>query len=74
MPRLALRLVSNHLIRLKPNGWRELVSVKWYIPKLGKWIHQCPAGTYTTDTLLGLVWTIFTHRLHHFLKGEGFKD
>ena len=26
------------------------------------------------DTLLGLVWTIFTHRLHHFVKGEGFTD
>ena len=50
------------------------MSVKWYIPKLGKWIHKCPSGEYTADTLLGLIWTIFTHRLHHFLKGEGFKD
>ena len=56
----------NPLMKLKPNGWRELV--------LGKWIHKCPSGVYTADTLLGLVWTIFTHRLHHFLKGEGFKD
>ena len=30
--------------------------------------------TYKTDTLLGLVWTIFSHRLHHFIKGEGFTD
>ena len=56
-------------MKLKPNGWRELV-----IPVLGKWIHKCPSGVYTADTLLGLVWIIFTHRLHHFLKGEGFKD
>ena len=39
-----------------------------------EWIHTCPAGVYKTDTLVSLVWTIFTHRLHHFLKGEGFTD
>ena len=33
-----------------------------------------PAGDYTEDSLLKLMWTVFTHRLHHFIRGEGWSD
>ena len=39
-----------------------------------EWVYNCPAGTYKTNTLMGLLWSIFRHRLHHFFKGEGFSD
>jgi len=39
-----------------------------------KYLLKCDAGTYATDSILHLVWEIFTHRLGHFLKGEGFRD
>lgn len=39
-----------------------------------KYILKCDAGEYATDSILHLVWEIFTHRLGHFLKGEGFRD
>ena len=31
-------------------------------------------GTYKSDTLFWLVWAVFSHRFHHWRKGEGFKD
>ena len=31
-------------------------------------------GTYKTDSFIELCWVMFKHRLHHFCKGEGFKD
>jgi|TARA_R110000744_G_scaffold372062_3_gene483471 hypothetical protein len=31
-------------------------------------------GTYKSDTLFSLMWAVFYHRLHHWKKGEGFKD
>lgn len=33
-----------------------------------------PEGTYSEDTLTSLLWTVFKHRLSHFLQGEGFRD
>ena len=39
-----------------------------------KYILKCDAGEYATDSILHLVWEIFSHRLGHFLKGEGFRD
>jgi len=42
--------------------------------KKAKYILKCEAGTYAEDSISSLVWTIFTHRLGHFLKGEGFRD
>jgi hypothetical protein len=35
---------------------------------------QVPAGTYTESSILRLAWLVFTHRLEHFVKGEGFQD
>tara|TARA_B100000929_G_scaffold214119_1_gene171079 strand:- start:55 stop:303 length:249 start_codon:yes stop_codon:yes gene_type:complete len=32
------------------------------------------AGSYATDSLIHLWWIILCHRLHHFFKGEGFRD
>jgi hypothetical protein len=32
------------------------------------------SGTYKADTWLGLGWLVFSHRLSHFFKGEGFTD
>jgi hypothetical protein len=31
-------------------------------------------GEYRADTLLGLLWEIFKHRLYHFFQGDGFRD
>ncbi len=31
-------------------------------------------GSYSEDSLIRLYWTVFTHRLKHWLKGEGFRD
>jgi hypothetical protein len=31
-------------------------------------------GSYNTDSLTHMVWVILRHRIHHFLKGEGFRD
>ena len=31
-------------------------------------------GSYNTDSLTHMVWVILGHRLHHFIKGEGFRD
>jgi len=38
------------------------------------WTYNCKAGTYTEDTLVGLVWLIFTHRLHHLFTEKRFVD
>ena len=32
------------------------------------------SGTYTADSFFELCWVVFQHRLHHFCKGEGFRD
>jgi len=32
------------------------------------------AGSYTSDSLTNLIWTVFKHRCHHLLKGEGWRD
>ena len=31
-------------------------------------------GSYATDSLIHLGWIILCHRLHHFFRGEGFRD
>lgn len=31
-------------------------------------------GNYAEDSLIKLLWVVFTHRFHHLLKGEGFRD
>ena len=31
-------------------------------------------GSYAADNLIHLWWIILCHRLHHFFKGEGFRD
>jgi hypothetical protein len=33
-----------------------------------------PAGTYAETSLVRLAWLVLTHRLEHYLKGEGFRD
>lgn len=35
---------------------------------------QVPAGTYTESSIARLLWLVLTHRLEHYLKGEGFRD
>jgi hypothetical protein len=32
------------------------------------------AGAYHADTLLGLAWAVFTHRLSHLRAGDGWID
>lgn len=31
-------------------------------------------GNYAEDSLIKLMWVVFTHRLYHLMKGEGFRD
>ena len=31
-------------------------------------------GSYAEDSLIKLMWVVFTHRLLHLIKGEGFRD
>ena len=38
--------------------------------KNGVYKYECKAGTYESDTLIGLLWERFTHKLWH-LKEHG---
>ena len=38
------------------------------------WKYECDAGKYTEDSLVKLLYVIFSHRFSHLLKGEGFSD
>ncbi len=35
---------------------------------------ECKAGWYEADSLTGLAWYVFTHRLGHLLRGDGWVD
>jgi hypothetical protein len=35
---------------------------------------DCPAGTYESDSFIGLGWLILSHRLWHLFHGHGFID
>ena len=39
-----------------------------------EWKYYCDAGEYTASSLPKLLYEIFTHRLSHLIKGEGFRD
>lgn len=41
---------------------------------MNKWTYKCKAGTYTENSCIGLLYSIFAHRSEHFFKGEGFRD
>ena len=43
-------------------------------PDTPKWKYHCDAGEYTANSLPSLLYEIFTHRLSHLIKGEGFRD
>jgi len=38
------------------------------------WMYKCDAGYYKAPTLIGLVYEIFKHRLHHLIKDGVLKD
>ena len=38
------------------------------------WKYECKSGTYAESSLLALLWTIFTHRLHHLIENGKFTD
>jgi hypothetical protein len=40
----------------------------------GRWIYRCESGEYRESNFVGLLYTIFLHRLSHLIKGEGFRD
>ena len=42
--------------------------------KYTKATYTVPAGTYESETLFGLVWEVFTHRLHHLIKHRRWMD
>jgi hypothetical protein len=35
---------------------------------------KVPAGSYTTNSLFSLLWIVFTHRLWHWWRGDGWVD
>ena len=35
---------------------------------------KVPAGIYSSDNILVLLWEVFTHRLWHWRKGHGWID
>ena len=35
---------------------------------------KVPVGKYTSDSLMGLVWEVFTHRLWHLFKHRRWTD
>ena len=35
---------------------------------------EVPAGTYTSDSLIKLMWEVFTHRLSHLWKHRRWMD
>ena len=37
----------------------------------GVYKFECKAGTYESDTLIGLLWERFRHKLWHLRKMEG---
>jgi hypothetical protein len=39
-----------------------------------RWLLVVPEGRYTSRSLLGLVVRVAAHRLHHLLRGDGWKD
>jgi hypothetical protein len=38
------------------------------------WIYKCKEGTYSSHTLLGLLWERFTHKFWHLRQGHGWVD
>lgn len=39
-----------------------------------RWEYHCPAGRYYDTSLLGLLWSIVSHRWWHFRRGDGWVD
>ena len=39
-----------------------------------KYTLKVDAGSYASNSLVHLLWIVLSHRLHHFMKGEGFRD
>ena len=39
-----------------------------------KYVLLVDNGTYAEDSLLKLMWTVLTHRFHHWNNGEGWRD
>ena len=35
---------------------------------------KVPAGIYTDNNIFGLMWEVFTHRLHHLIKHRRWMD
>ena len=46
------------------------------MPELKKdeWIYRCKAGVDTESSFMRLIYAVFSHRLHHIFRGEGFSD
>ena len=45
-----------------------------YCPKCTYKLMIRGVGSYASDNIIHLWWIILCHRLHHFFKGEGFRD
>ena len=39
-----------------------------------KYVLLVDNGTYAEDSLVKLIWTVFSHRCHHLINGEGWRD
>ena len=40
----------------------------------GRWIYRCKSGEYRESNVVALLFSIISHRLSHFFKGEGYRD
>ena len=43
-------------------------------PRAAYYTLHVPAGTYSANTLLGLLWEVFTHRLWHLYRYHDWRD
>lgn len=55
-------------------NWLDTELCRPIVEEDNGWYYKCDAGYYAESSLLRLAYTVFLHRLHHFLKGQGFND
>lgn len=55
-------------------NWMDSDFGRPIVEEVNGWYYKCDVGFYYETSLFQLVVAIFRHRLHHFLKGQGFND
>ena len=54
--------------------WMDSVKSKKHRAVYTKAMYNVPAGTYESDTLMGLLWEVFKHRCWHLWKHRRWMD